>query len=46
MLVDQAARISNGRWMMGAVGAAVAAGLTPNDTVYCCLPREKAALGA
>ncbi len=36
--LPKAARISNGRWMMGAVGAAVAAGLTPNDTVYCCLP--------
>ena len=36
--LPKAARISNGRWMMAATGAAVAGGLTPNDTVYCCLP--------
>ncbi len=36
--LPKAARITNRRWMMAATGAAVAGGLTPNDTVYCCLP--------
>ncbi|MBT3223554.1 MAG: AMP-binding protein, partial [Proteobacteria bacterium] len=31
-------RISNGRWAFSALGAAAACTLTPNDTVYCCLP--------
>ena len=36
--LPKAARITNGRWMMGATGAAIVSGLTPTDTVYCCLP--------
>lgn len=31
-------RISNGRWAFSALGVASAATLSPNDTVYCCLP--------
>jgi putative long chain acyl-CoA synthase len=31
-------RISNGRWAFSALGVASAATLTPQDTVYCCLP--------
>ncbi|MFT4704965.1 MAG: putative long chain acyl-CoA synthase [Bradymonadia bacterium] len=34
----RAARITNRRWALGALGAAAACQLTPNDTVYCCLP--------
>ena len=31
-------RISNGRWAFSALGVSSAATLTPEDTVYCCLP--------
>lgn len=34
----RAARITNGRWALSALGAAAACTLTSNDTVYCCLP--------
>jgi putative long chain acyl-CoA synthase len=33
-------RISNGRWAFSAFGVASAATLTPDDTVYCCLPLQ------
>lgn len=36
--LPKAARITNRRWAMAALGAAAACRLTPNDTVYCCLP--------
>lgn len=36
--LPKAAKISNRRWMLGATVAAVCGALTPNDTVYCCLP--------
>ncbi len=32
------APITNHRWAFSALGAAAACTLTPNDTVYCCLP--------
>ncbi|MBI4702601.1 MAG: AMP-binding protein [Deltaproteobacteria bacterium] len=32
------ARVSHGRWGFSAVGVASACTLTPEDTVYCCLP--------
>lgn len=31
-------RISNGRWAFSALGVSSSATLTPEDTVYCCLP--------
>jgi putative long chain acyl-CoA synthase len=34
----RAARITNRRWAFSAYGAAAACTLSPNDTVYCCLP--------
>jgi putative long chain acyl-CoA synthase len=34
----RAARITNRRWALSALGAAAACTLTPADTVYCCLP--------
>jgi putative long chain acyl-CoA synthase len=34
----RAMRITNRRWAFSALGAAAAATLTTNDTVYCCLP--------
>lgn len=34
----RATRITNRRWAYSALGAAAAATLTTNDTVYCCLP--------
>jgi putative long chain acyl-CoA synthase len=34
----RAARITNRRWAFSAFGAAAACTLSPNDTVYCCLP--------
>jgi putative long chain acyl-CoA synthase len=34
----RAARISNRRWALSALGAAAACTLTAADTVYCCLP--------
>ncbi|TNE52091.1 MAG: alpha/beta fold hydrolase [Deltaproteobacteria bacterium] len=36
--LPKAAKITNRRWMLGATVAAVCGALTPNDTVYCCLP--------
>lgn len=36
--LPKAARITNRRWAMAALGSAAAAALTPHDTVYCCLP--------
>ena len=33
-----AARITNRRWAVSALGAAAACTLSPRDTVYCCLP--------
>lgn len=35
---SRAVRITNRRWAFSAFGAAAACTLTPNDTVYCCLP--------
>ncbi|MGB5811029.1 MAG: alpha/beta fold hydrolase, partial [Polyangiales bacterium] len=34
----RAAKITNQRWAFSAYGAAAACTLSPNDTVYCCLP--------
>ena len=34
----KAVKISNRRWLMAATAAAAGCDLTPNDTVYCCLP--------
>jgi putative long chain acyl-CoA synthase len=34
----RAARVTNRRWAFSAFGAAAACTLSPNDTVYCCLP--------
>jgi putative long chain acyl-CoA synthase len=34
----RASRITNRRWAFSALGAAATCTLTPNDTVYCCLP--------
>lgn len=34
----RAARVSNRRWAVSALGAAAAGKLKPTDTVYCCLP--------
>ena len=34
----RASRVSNGRWAFSALGVASAATLTPEDTVYSCLP--------
>jgi putative long chain acyl-CoA synthase len=34
----RAARVTNRRWALSALGAAAACTLTPADTVYCCLP--------
>ncbi len=34
----RAAKISNQRWAFSAYGTAAACTLSPNDTVYCCLP--------
>ncbi|MFT3768613.1 MAG: AMP-binding protein [Minicystis sp.] len=34
----RAARITNRRWALSALGAAAACTITPADTVYCCLP--------
>lgn len=36
--LPKAAKITNRRWMLGATVATIGGGLTPNDTVYCCLP--------
>ncbi len=36
--LPKAARITNRRWAMAALGAAASCRLTPRDTVYCCLP--------
>ena len=36
--LPKAARITNRRWAMAALGAAAGAQLTNRDTVYCCLP--------
>ena len=36
--LPKAARISNRRWFMAATASAAAAGLNPDDTVYCTLP--------
>ena len=36
--VPKLSRISNGRWAFSALGVSSAATLTPEDTVYCCLP--------
>jgi len=36
--MPKAARITNRRWAMAALGAAATCRLTPRDTVYCCLP--------
>ena len=34
----KAVKISNRRWLMAAIAASAGCDLTPNDTVYCCLP--------
>ncbi|MBL8636845.1 MAG: long-chain-acyl-CoA synthetase [Myxococcales bacterium] len=34
----KAVKISNRRWLMAAIAATSGCDLTPNDTVYCCLP--------
>ena len=34
----RAARITNQRWAVGALGAAAGGKMTTSDTVYCCLP--------
>lgn len=34
----KAVKISNRRWLMAAIAASSGCDLTPNDTVYCCLP--------
>ena len=39
----RAARITNRRWAFSAFGAAATASLTPQDTVYSCLPLHHAA---
>ncbi|MBT6179427.1 MAG: long-chain-acyl-CoA synthetase [Deltaproteobacteria bacterium] len=36
--LPKAARISNRRWFMAGTASAAAAGLNPDDTVYCTLP--------
>lgn len=36
--MPKAARITNRRWAVAALGAAATCRLTPRDTVYCCLP--------
>lgn len=36
--LPKAARISNRRWFLAATASAAAAGLSPDDTVYCTLP--------
>ena len=36
--LPKAARITNRRWALAAIGAAAGCRLTSNDTVYCCLP--------
>jgi putative long chain acyl-CoA synthase len=41
--VPKAARITNRRWAVSALGAAAGCTLTSNDTVYCCLPLHHAA---
>ncbi len=40
--LPKAARITNRRWALAALGSAAACGLTPRDTVYCCLPLHHA----
>ena len=40
--LPKAARISNRRWVVTALGSAAACELTPRDTVYCCLPLHHA----
>lgn len=40
--LPKAARITNRRWGMAALGSAAAAALSPTDTVYCCLPLHHA----
>jgi len=36
--LPKAARITNGRWIAAGLGSATGCELTPQDTVYCCLP--------
>ncbi len=36
--MPKAAKITNRRWMLAATVSAVTGSLTPDDTVYCCLP--------
>jgi putative long chain acyl-CoA synthase len=36
--LPKAAKISNLRWFLAATAIAAGGSLTPNDTVYCCLP--------
>lgn len=36
--LPKAARITNRRWALAALGAAAACRITTDDTVYCCLP--------
>ncbi|MCB9521327.1 MAG: long-chain-acyl-CoA synthetase [Myxococcales bacterium] len=40
--LPKAARITNRRWALGALGTAAACRLTSNDTVYLCLPLHHA----